>query len=201
MKLTSCMTTAQSKASLRKTLRQARRSIPRPAQQRAAVRLCQLVSPWLSPRRTPRIALYLAEDGELSAAPLIDYCWAHQIKVFLPVLNPLSSKMWFAHYTPESTLTPNRFGIPEPLDGDLVRLWQLNLVLLPLVGFDTDGGRLGMGGGFYDRVFANRHLWPRQPGMFGIAHECQKVDQIPREPWDIPLDGIFSDRRIYPKSG
>ena len=105
--------------------------------------------------------------------------------------------MWFAQYTSSSVLTPNRFNIPEPLDGFAIRPWQLSLVLFPLVGFDVQGGRLGMGGGYYDRVFANRHLWPRRPSLFGIAHECQKVEVIPREPWDIPLDGVFSDRKVY----
>ncbi len=191
------MNIAQSKAELRKALRKARRAISAEDQHKASLRLKSLLKIWLSPARTPRVALYLAEDGELSVQPVIEYCWSQGVDVFLPVLNPLNSKMWFAHYQPESILTPNRYGIPEPLNGSAVRLWQLSLVMFPLVGFDPMGGRLGMGGGFYDRVFANQDLWPRRPRLFGIAHECQKAELIPREPWDIPLDGVFSDRQMY----
>jgi 5-formyltetrahydrofolate cyclo-ligase len=191
------MTVAHSKKELRKTLRAARRALSPAEQQLGAERLCQLVAPVLSPKRTPRIALYLAADGELSAQPLIEYCWRQKIQVYLPVLNPLNQKMWFAQYTPDSIMTVNRFGIAEPLSGAPARLWQLSLVMFPLVGFDQTCARLGMGGGFYDRVFANRDLWPRKPGLFGIAHECQKVDRVPREAWDIPLDGVFSDRQRY----
>jgi len=73
------------------------------------------------------------------------------------------------------------------------------LVLLPLVGFDEQGGRLGMGGGFYDRSLAYRPLrknW-HKPTLLGVAHECQKVDRLALASWDIRLQGVVTDRRWY----
>ena len=194
------MNASHQKTALRKTLRAARRALT-PAQQTvAADRLGHLVASRLSAAATPRVALYLAADGELSVNPVIQYCWRHHIEVYLPVLSPLNQKMWFAHYRPESNLLANRFGIPEPITGKAIYPWQLNIVMMPLVGFDEQGNRLGMGGGYYDRVFANQHLWPKIPSLFGIAHECQKVPNIPSDAWDVALDGVFSDHQVYLKN-
>src|SRR5687767_13746260 len=88
----------------------------------------------------------------------------------------------------------NRFGIPEPT-GRRCAPQQLDLVLLPLVAFDRRGARLGMGGGFYDRTFAFlRVAGRRKPRLVGLAHHFQEVAQLPREPWDVPLAAIVTER-------
>ncbi len=77
--------------------------------------------------------------------------------------------------------------------------WHLDLLLLPLVGFDADGHRLGMGGGFYDRTLAALRP-PRcgqRPRLVGIAHDCQRLIQIVPRPWDIPLDAVVTECRVY----
>jgi len=69
---------------------------------------------------------------------------------------------------------------------------------MPLVGFDPAGNRLGMGKGFYDRCFAFRGRNPgssparRRPILAGLAHDCQQVERIPAEEWDVRLDVIFT---------
>ena len=71
-------------------------------------------------------------------------------------------------------------------------------VLFPLVGFDETGGRLGMGGGFYDRTFAFSRIRPcMAPKLVGLAHDFQRVEQLPIEPWDVPLHGVVTDKRCY----
>jgi 5-formyltetrahydrofolate cyclo-ligase len=80
-----------------------------------------------------------------------------------------------------------------------VRAQQLDLVLLPLVGFDESGNRLGMGGGFYDHSLSflrNRKIW-RKPNLVGIAHDFQRVDSLEAKPWDMPLEAVITDRAVY----
>lgn len=121
---------------------------------------------------------------------------------YLPVLDPLgSNRLWFAPLFPGASLRPNRFGIPEPnvAARHLVSARHLDLLLLPLVAFDHLGNRLGMGGGFYDRSLAyikHRHQW-RRPHLYGVAHQFQCVPLLQQASWDIPLNGIVTDQRIY----
>jgi len=186
-----------SKSSLRRQLRQARRDLPYQQQLNASQQLIRVIRPVIRAQKTTRIALYLAMDGEIDLSPFINACHEWNIEVYLPVLHRYKPTLWFARYDDSSVMYPNKYGIPEPIKSDPIRPWQLTMVLFPLVGFDEQGGRLGMGGGFYDRTFANANHWPKKPKMFGVAHECQKVDQIPLEAWDIKLNGIFSDERVY----
>ena len=98
-------------------------------------------------------------------------------------------------------MRPNRFGIPEPSRRNrrLRLAWTLDLLLVPLVGFDTECHRLGMGGGYYDRTLSylsHRDHW-RRPRLIGLAHECQRVAALPVRPWDIPLDFVVTERQVY----
>lgn len=191
------MNSAEQKTELRKALRKKRRSLSVAQQQSAAFKLTSVVRKHLGHQRNARIAIYLAQDGEIDLSNFAQYCQSRDIELYLPVIHSFKPTLWFARYSAESSLYENRFGIPEPLTSDPIAPWQLNMVLLPLVGFDPSGGRLGMGGGFYDRTFAHQQRWPKKPKLFGVAHECQKQAQIPVESWDIPLDGVFTDKRSY----
>jgi 5-formyltetrahydrofolate cyclo-ligase len=188
------------RAQLRRQLRQARRALT-PLQQRKASEklLRQLVQHPLY-RRSKHIAFYLANDGEINPDLLLQHARRLGKHCYLPVLSDWpATHMNFQRLSPGSRWVSNRFGIREPMhDRALqVRPWRLDLVLMPLVGFDEQGNRLGMGGGFYDRTFAfrrQRTSW-RGPRLLGLAHHCQKVSQLPTAIWDIPLDGIVSDQQ------
>ena len=99
-----------------------------------------------------KIACYLANDGEIDPEYIIRTAWQLRKHVYLPVLSPFQSKLYFAPYRAGMKMQLNRFAIPEPVckPSSWVTAWQLDLMLLPLVAFDQDGNRLGMGGGFYD---------------------------------------------------
>lgn len=186
------------KPTLRKQLRAARRALSYDQQLEASWALIETVKPLLKRNRVKRVAMYLAMDGEIDLQPLMHFCEQRRVEVYLPVIHPFHPTLWFAKHEPGAPMYENRFRIPEPLHGDPVAPWQLNWVLFPLVGFDPQGGRLGMGGGFYDRTFSHAERWPRKPTLLGVAHQCQKVDALPVDSWDIRLDGVITDQAHYP---
>ncbi|MCI0993614.1 5-formyltetrahydrofolate cyclo-ligase [Pseudomonas corrugata] len=187
---------------LRRLLRQARRALT-PAQQRQAAQgLYRQLAQHPMFRRARHVALYLPNDGEIDPRLLLRAAQRRGKATYLPVLSPWPrTKMVFQRIRPGEQLHPNRFRILEPRI-DVARqrkVWTLDLVLLPLVGFDDVGGRLGMGGGFYDRslaYLARRKSW-RKPTLLGLAHECQKVERLAQASWDVPLQGTVSDRHWY----
>lgn len=114
------------------------------------------------------------------------------------MLHPFASgHLLFLRYTPETVLTPNKLRIPEPpLDiRQMITLDRLDVMMVPLVAFDDSGQRLGMGGGFYDRTLQN---W-RQHGFLpvGVAHDCQQVERLPAEEWDVPLPAVLTPSRLW----
>ncbi|WQN28409.1 5-formyltetrahydrofolate cyclo-ligase [Stutzerimonas stutzeri] len=191
-----------SRPALRRKLRQTRRQLS-PAQQRhAARRLYRQLSHHPLFRRARHIALYLPNDGEIDPRLLLRAAQRRGKATYLPVLNPWPrTRMVFQRIEPGERLRRNRFGIFEPVirTARQRRVWALDLLLMPLVGFDGNGGRLGMGGGFYDRSlsYRARRKKSHKPTLLGLAHECQRVDRLPLESWDVPLLGTVTDRGWY----
>lgn len=183
-------------------LRNARRALTPSEQRRAAQGLYRQLAQHPLFRRAKHISLYLPTDGEIDPRPLLRAAQRRGKATYLPVLSAWPrTKMVFQRVRPGEKLLPNRFRILEPRV-NLSRqrkVWALDLVLLPLVGFDDAGGRLGMGGGFYDRslaYLARRQSW-RKPTLLGLAHECQKVERLVQASWDVPLAGTVSDKGWY----
>jgi 5-formyltetrahydrofolate cyclo-ligase len=187
---------------LRRLLRHNRRALS-PAEQRQAAQgvYRQLAQNPLF-RRARHVSLYLPMDGEIDPRLLLRAAQKRGKATYLPVLSAWPrTKMVFQRVHPGEKFKPNRFRIPEPrINAKRQRkIWTLDLVLMPLVGFDPQGGRLGMGGGFYDRSLAyraRRKIW-RKPVLLGLAHECQKVAKLAVASWDVPLAGTVTDKRWY----
>ena len=183
-------------------LRKARRALTASQQRQAARGLYKQLAQQPLFRRARHISLYLPTDGEIDPRLLLRAAQRRGKATYLPVLSAWPrTKMVFQRIRPGEKLKPNRFRILEPRH-NLARqrkVWALDLVLLPLVGFDDVGGRLGMGGGFYDRslaYLARRHDW-RKPTLLGLAHECQKVERLAQASWDVPLQGTVTDKAWY----
>jgi 5-formyltetrahydrofolate cyclo-ligase len=149
-------------------------------------------------QRAKRLAVYFAVNGEIGLNPVIDHALANGKQVYLPNLDQQSLR--FSPYFHEQKMRINKFRLPEPDVDDDVMLQPagLDLVLAPLVVFDSECNRIGMGGGFYDRSFAMRkNPDTTTPVLIGVAHELQKVDRIVPEDWDVRLDMVVTDRAIY----
>lgn len=187
--------TPTDKKTLRRQMRARRRALSVSARADAAERFARAIWPQLRSPARQRIAVYLAFDGELDPQPLVRRLWAAGKAVYLPVVTRLAPcRLWFREYRPDSTLRPNRFGIPEPTDGALLPSRELDVVLLPLTAFDARGTRLGMGGGFYDRTFsARRYAGSSRPRLIGVGYRWQQVPMLVREPHDLPVQAIVTD--------
>jgi len=186
---------------LRSELRRRRKLLSPAGQHAAAERLYRRVVSWNLFLRSRRMAFYFASDGEIDPLAILFRALQMGKACYLPVLSPRQhGKVCFAPFHQGDVLQPNRWGILEPVASQrkFIAPQSLNLVFVPLVGFDASGNRLGMGKGYYDRTFAfrTRSSGP-SPRLIGLAHECQRADAIPVSEWDIPLDGVVSDQRIY----
>ncbi|MDE3739201.1 MULTISPECIES: 5-formyltetrahydrofolate cyclo-ligase [Pseudomonas] len=193
---------SHSRQSLRRLLRQARRALTPLQQKHAAKSLYRQLAQNPLFRRARHVALYLPTNGEIDPRPLLREAQRRGKQAYLPVLNAWPrEKMVFQRLRPGERLQKNRFRILEPRANPAQqrKVWALDLVMLPLVGFDEYGGRLGMGGGFYDRslaYLARRRQW-RKPALLGLAHECQKVDRLELARWDVALQATVTDRGWY----
>lgn len=182
---------------LRQALRAQRRAIPASERIAAAQSLAAHLLALPFAPASGHVAGYWAMDGEialhawqLALPPEITYC--------LPVLHDEGS-LRFAPWRPGSPLKANAYGIPEPdvAATHLLTPPQLQMVVTPLVGFDVEGHRLGMGAAWYDRSFGFRQQCSAPPWLVGAAFAQQEVDALAVAPWDVALDAICTDRAIY----
>ena len=180
---------------LRREMRARRRLLTAGERQRAAQRLARRLRASTLLYRARRVGLYLPADGEIDPWPALRRGTGHR-QCFLPVLDPLRPGILrFAPWTPGRPMRANRFGIPEPRFrySELVPVWSLDLILMPLVAWDRHGNRLGMGGGFYDRTLADMDRRPLRPRLAGVAYRFQEVPRLESRWWDVPLDGVLTD--------
>ncbi|MEW5757682.1 MAG: 5-formyltetrahydrofolate cyclo-ligase [Pseudomonadota bacterium] len=190
------------RADIRQKMRAQRRALDPKQRHQASSKLAQLISQQHWFRAGVHIACYLANDGEMDLAPLIERIAAMRKVVYLPVLSPGRDKrLWFAPYTPGDPLHPNQYGIPEPVvaPDQWLDPRQLDLVLMPLVAFDLAGNRLGMGGGYYDRSFEflRRSMGLERPRLVGVAYEFQRLTALAAEPWDVPMHAVVTERACH----
>ncbi len=183
---------------IRNHVRHLRRALSDEQQQQAAELAAEHALNFAPIRQASTIALFLSVDGELNTRPLIAKLWQQKKQVYLPVLHPFArGQLMFLRYDENTELQPNRLRIPEPpLDvRHLLPLSELDVILMPLVAFDADGNRLGMGGGFYDRTLQNWQKYHMQ--LIGFAHDCQQVEQLPVAQWDVPLSAMITPGQLW----
>lgn len=149
-------------------------------------------------QQSQHIACYLAHRQEISCEFIIEQLVMLNKYCYLPVIDRLAPKqMEFVRYQPGEPLQKNRFGILEPVFSmkNAINPSDLDLIILPIVGFDQQKNRLGSGAGYYDRALM--HTQPCQPYRIGLAYAFQEVPQIQAESWDIKLDGVVTESRVF----
>jgi len=196
------LSTPFDKPELRRALRARRQALSPQTREAAAAALAAHAVTLRAFQVARRVAFYLTNDNEIDPLPLMVRAMARGKRCYLPVLSRINGdRLWFAPLEHDTPLRANRFGIPEPCmpPRELVRAAALDLILMPLVGFDAAGNRLGMGGGFYDRsldFLRGRRHW-RKPHLIGLAYDFQRLETLPVNDWDVPLTAIVTDSATY----
>ena len=184
------------RAALRRELRTRRRALAPSERIAAAESLARRLFALAFAPTSGYVAGYWAMDGEIAL-----HAW--QLKLpdgciyCLPVLH--EEQLHFAPWRSGDPLVSNRFGIPEPdvHASSLLGARDMEFVVMPLVGFDANGHRLGMGGGWYDRSFAFRQQQQPAPWLVGAAFDTQRVEGLDAAAWDVALDAVCTESTTY----
>ncbi len=189
------MSSQSDKQKLRDALREQRKQLTPSCREEAALALAQQLAQLIPSYQ--KIAYYWPLQNEMDPRPLMQTLKGPH---YLPVIASDSLQLKFYPYEPGDPLQPNRFGILEPTISRKTPITpeELDIVLVPLLGFDLKGSRLGMGGGYYDYNFSflKNNLQPK-PLLIGLGFEFQKLADIPEDPWDIHLHWVATESRVY----
>lgn len=183
-----------SRPNLRSRLLSERRNLSATEQADAAALVCEAVTAHLARIPVGTVAAYLSHGGELDPSPTIETLVQLGWKVVLPVCGDDAS-MVFCPWAPGDPLKANRYGIGEP-ETDPMDEEHLDVVLVPGVGFDSEGARIGHGVGYYDRFFARLAAAGHTPLRLALAHDLQLVTLPEPEEWDVPMQVIITPTRV-----
>jgi 5-formyltetrahydrofolate cyclo-ligase len=187
---------ATGKRELRDGLRAQRQALPASARMQAAEAIADHLQDHPAFAGPGYVAGYWAMAGEMPLH-VLQMRLQPQLIWCLPCIQPDHS-LRFAPWRPGDELVSNRFGIPEPslASESLLPAEAMAVILLPLLGFSRAGGRLGMGGGYYDRSLGFRQRRPSPPLLIGVGYAFQELPALPTDPWDIRLDAVVTEREF-----
>jgi len=144
------------------------------------------------------VLVYWPIRGEINVRPLITELWQNDVTVLMPRCRPDAfGEMDIACAACEDELVPGPFSIMEP-DADTcppVKSCCPDLAIIPGVCFDRRGFRLGFGGGYYDRLLASNGM--QSTLKIGLGYSFQLVEQLPTQPWDMPVDIVCTEEELW----
>ena len=185
---------------IRKQLRVKRRSLSPQLQNSASEQLASYLCNESVFIDAQKIGFYIANDGEIDPAAVMASAENLNKQCFLPIVGPnKTNNLYFGPFDANTKLKPNRYGILEPSfdEGKIVFPQSLDVLFMPLVGFDRQGNRIGMGGGYYDRALAfMKEQETSSLTLVGLAHSIQEIPQISSQSWDIPLHLIATEKEL-----
>ena len=189
------MSKSGSTSDLRRAALKARRALPGGLRAEASGIICRRLCGGREFLSGDSIGCYLPSPDEVDTLPIVARAWRAGKRVYAPVVFPPDG-MIFRELRPDTTLERNTFGLWEPVEGPTLCPRQLDMVVTPVVAFDDEAHRIGMGGGYFDRTFSflkRRRLW-LQPKLVGVAFDCQRVKHIRSRPWDIAMYRVVTER-------
>jgi 5-formyltetrahydrofolate cyclo-ligase len=180
------------KQQLRSRIMEERKAIPDKRRSALSAQACSYLEQLEELKNARAIMAFHPFGAELDILPFVDQARARGQEVWLPLTLTAEKRLVPYRYSGPEMLKQGVYGIwePDPTRAEKAELSMLDAVLVPGVAFDLRGGRMGYGGGFYDRFLA---ALPRRPFLVGVAFSMQVVDEVPREPHDIGLDGLVTE--------
>jgi 5-formyltetrahydrofolate cyclo-ligase len=187
-----------SKARLRHLFHQKRKALSSEARAQKSSALLQWIHTVPAFASAKHMAFYWPMGAEISPLALLLAAEQQHKHCYLPCLQSESSILDFVAYQSEAPLILNRFGClePDPHNNPCIALCDLDLILIPLLAFDTYGQRLGRGAGYYDRTLATCLQGSRRPYLLGLGYASQGTDRLPTDAWDVPLEGILTEKGL-----
>jgi 5-formyltetrahydrofolate cyclo-ligase len=185
------------KNSIRKVLRQKKEAMLPEERLEKSKRICRHLMRII--RNDETVMVYTSKEMEVNTKPLITALFRQKNPVVVPVIVREDVSLRLSYLRDFSALVPSTFGVPEPIGSEIPALAEdIDTIVLPMLGFDRKGGRIGYGAGYYDR-FLSKHPDLRK---IGIAYTCQEVENLPVDENDMPMDVIITeDGIVYPDGG
>lgn len=187
---------AAAKRQLRERLKEIRSCLPPDRREECSRTIRDRLLGLLDDCRT--VMVYVSKEPEVETLPLIEALLEAGIEVVVPVIQPKSRTLRLSYLKDPAVLVPSTFRVPEPVGAEIpADAESVEAVVIPLIGFDRFGGRLGYGAGYYDR-FLEAH-----PAVMkiGVAFSCQEITEVPAEPFDIRLDVIVTEEKVIRCNG
>ncbi|HTY52410.1 MAG TPA: 5-formyltetrahydrofolate cyclo-ligase [Methanomicrobiales archaeon] len=149
-------------------------------------------------REGETVMVYSSKELEANTRPLIEELLAAGNPVIVPVIVKEDVSLRLSYLTDPSVLVISTFGVPEPIGSEIpARAEDVDTIILPMLGFDRRGARLGYGAGYYDRFLARNPRIRR----IGIAFACQEADEVPCDENDIHMHLIITEDGIVYSGG
>ncbi|MBD2847158.1 5-formyltetrahydrofolate cyclo-ligase [Paenibacillus sp. IB182496] len=191
---------SEGKRALRQEMRTLRDRLDAASRDAWSARVCDRAARWLTETGAARPMLYAPWRSEVDTGPLIERLWRAGLPVLLPRCEPATRAMTLYRIRSWDELMPGAYGIREPDPRRATRCeegeWP-DAVLAPGLAFDRDGGRLGYGGGYYDRFRERMDAAGADAGWVGLAFEAQLVARVPLQPHDAAMDAVMTERAVY----
>ncbi len=185
------------KSTLRARLLEQRKALADTVRKKASQRILAQITGLKAWQDAASVLLYLPVNAEVDTWPLFHTCLQHKHMTLLPCCNKdMPGHMDIFQVTHLDELSPGAFSIPEPQRHLCKQISEPrpDVILVPGVGFDRQGVRLGYGGGYYDRFFARHAL--NNTLVLGLAFTCQMVDELPHDPWDKQVHAVITEAEI-----
>jgi 5-formyltetrahydrofolate cyclo-ligase len=186
----------EQKNSIRQILRQRKEMMSPEDRLEKSKRICHHLMRIIRDGET--VMVYTSKEKEVNTIPLIETLFKQGNPVIVPIIVKDDVSLRLSYIRDFSVLVPSTFGVPEPIGNEIHAIGEdVETIILPMLGFDRTGGRIGYGAGYYDRFLAKN----RNVRKIGIAFACQEYDNLPADENDIPMDYIITEEGIVFSKG